>query len=156
MLGDDPGLIPAAVTELLRRFPIATSSRVVGADMDFHGAPLKEGDMIVIPSALHGLDDRENPDAMRVDFQRPESRHSTFGAGVHRCPGSFLARAEIRITLEEWLKRIPDFAVKPGTQIRYRGGVVASIEALPLLWSAAPDTITNGTAPNSKGGTYGD
>ena len=35
--------------------------------------------------------------------------------GPHRCVGSNLARLELRATLDEWLKRIPDFGLKPGT-----------------------------------------
>lgn len=130
----DPGLVPAACDEFLRRFPLATSARVVAADKQYGGVLLKEGDMIVIPSALHGLDERENPDPMTVDFHRKNIRHSTFGAGVHRCPGSYLARVEVAIAVTAWLKRIPDFAVEPGFEVKWRGGVVGSIEALPLCW----------------------
>lgn len=136
-LVDDPSLIPSAIDELLRRFPLAASTRVVDRDVDFGGAPMKAGDMLVIPSALHGLDDRENDDPLEVDFNRAALNHSTFGAGPHRCPGSNLARAEIRITLETWLRKIPEFSVQDGATISYHGGVVAAMDALPLAWDPA-------------------
>ncbi len=71
---------------------------------------------------------------MEVDFRRESPKHSTFGHGVHRCPGTHLARTEIRITLEEWLARIPEFEVAPDQEIHYQGGIVGCIEALPLVW----------------------
>ena len=58
----------------------------------------------------------------------------SFAGGVHSCMGAHLARLEIRIGLEEWLKRIPDFSVKPGTAIEYRPGGVVGPEYLPLVW----------------------
>ena len=130
----DPALLAPAVNELLRRYPLVTATRVVARDMVFGGAELKEGDMIVLPTILHGLDERENACPMDVDFKRGPGEHSTFGRGHHFCPGSYLARAEVRITLETWLRRIPEFRVKPGAQVRYRAGLVSTIEALPLVW----------------------
>jgi cytochrome P450 len=87
-----------------------------------------------MPTALHGLDDRENEDAMRVDFDRTSVRHSTFGNGAHKCPGAHLARTEIRIALEEWLKRIPEFEVEPGIKLTFTCGINGSLDALPIVW----------------------
>jgi cytochrome P450 len=56
---------------------------------------------------------------------------------VHRCPGSLLARTELRIFMEEWLKRIPDFKIKPGEVPAVRAGVNATIYSLPLVWEVA-------------------
>jgi cytochrome P450 len=64
--------------------------------------------MILLPTTLHGLDERAFPNPLEVDFNRPTPMHSTFGNGPHRCPGSNLGRTEIKVFLEEWLKRIPD------------------------------------------------
>ena len=61
--------------------------------------------------ACYGLDEALFPDALKVDFDRPAQPHAAFGNGPHRCPGSFLARTEIRVFIEEWLRRIPDFSV---------------------------------------------
>jgi cytochrome P450 len=69
-----------------------------------------------------------------VNFQRRTPIHSTFGNGAHRCPGSLLARTEIKIFLEEWLKRIPDFQIEPGKECGVRAGVNATLFELPLVW----------------------
>ena len=133
-LVEHPERIPAAVEELLRRFPVVNQGRMVVADMDYKGVSMRAGDQIIMPTTLHGLDDRKFDDPLRVDFSRPMPIHSTFGNGVHRCPGSLLARTELRIFLEEWLKRIPDFSIKPGATVGIRAGVNATIYSLPLVW----------------------
>ncbi|MNP71237.1 Camphor 5-monooxygenase [compost metagenome] len=63
--------------------------------------------------------------------------HAAFGNGPHRCPGSFLARTEIKIFLQEWLKRIPDFEIKAGDQPRCASGMVNGVLHLPLQWKVA-------------------
>ncbi len=130
----DPELIGPAVEELFRRFPIVTMAREIREDTVFDGALLKKGEMIIAPSMLAGLDDRVNKCPMDVDFRRTAIDHATFGYGHHFCPGSHLARKEVRIMLEEWLARIPDFQVAEGTQIRFLGGGGGSVTALPLTW----------------------
>lgn len=135
-LVNDPALIPSAVDEMVRRYGLVIIGRLVKEDMVYEGLQFKVGEMIIIPSPLHGLDERENDKPWEVNFARQNSGHSTFGHGPHRCPGAHLARTEVIITLEEWLARIPEFSLAPGLQIRFRGGVVACIEALPLVWNA--------------------
>ncbi|WP_324741678.1 cytochrome P450 [Tsuneonella sp. CC-YZS046] len=133
---DDPELIPGAVNELLRRFPLVSMAREVRNDIEWHGASLKKGDMIICASPLVGNDERLNPDPMNVDFRRKRGHHATFGMGQHICPGAHLARVEMRITLAEWLARIPHFDVAPDTDIVMRGGIVGSMDSLPLIWAA--------------------
>jgi cytochrome P450 len=134
----DPALIPSAVEELLRRFPIVTMAREVKHDMEYDGVFLMQGDMIATPTPLGGLDERDNGCPMDVDFHRRSRQHATFGNGPHICPGSFLARTEIRITLEEWLKRIPEFSLAPDHQVSFAPGGVAGVNALPLVWNVTP------------------
>lgn len=114
-LVDQPALIPKAVDELMRRHGIVNLGRVVTRDCEFKGVQLKKGEMVQVPNALLGLDESRFDDPMTVDFNRPSLIHGAFGTGPHRCPGAYLARTEIRIFLEEWLKRIPVFSIKPGT-----------------------------------------
>jgi cytochrome P450 len=134
-LHDAPEQIPAAIEELVRRFGIVSIARLVTRDLDFHGAPLHCGDMILLPTVLHGLDERENADPTRVDFGRSHARHSTFGQGAHHCVGAQLARTELRVTVEEWLSRIPEFEVAPGATIACQGGIVGCVSELPLVWT---------------------
>jgi len=131
---DNPSLIKKAVEEYLRRFPLTSDGREVKEDIVFEGVELKKGEMVVLPAVLHGLDERENACPMTVDFNRQKCSHSTFGNGAHLCPGAHLARTEIRIVLEEWLKRIPNFSVAPGAEITYICGIVAALDKLPLVW----------------------
>lgn len=134
---DRPELIPNAIEELLRRFPIILAAREVASDFEFRGVTLKKGEMIVAPTALAGLDERQFANPLIVDFQRPKPIHMTFGGGAHRCMGSMLARTELRIFLEEWLKRIPDFEIAPGADVSVSARSVATITTLPLIWKAA-------------------
>jgi len=134
-LAQDAARIPAAVDELFRRYPVVTVAREVVADMEFEGVKLKRGDMVALPTALHGLDANEHDAPLDFDMNRENRANSTFGGGVHRCPGAHLARAEVRLTIEEWLKRIPAFEVEPGAEIRFASGIVGVVEALPLRWS---------------------
>ncbi len=130
----DPALIPDAVMELLRRFPIVADAREVRHDQDFEGVHLKEGDMILAPTVLHGLDAAEYDSPFEVRIGRKTPRHTTFGKGVHICPGQYLARLELRILLEEWLRRIPDFSIEPGTTIAYSGGIDLTVKPYVLTW----------------------
>jgi len=134
-LVEKPKLIPAAVEEFLRRFPIVQNGRLVVSDYEFRGVAMKAGDVVIMPGVLHGLDDRIHADPLAVDFKRPRGTHSTFGNGAHHCPGAMLARAELRLTLEEWLARIPDFAVPDDDPPVMQGGIVGCVLRLPLCWA---------------------
>lgn len=127
---------PGLLEELLRRFSIPSLARSATCDLEFHGVKIKKGERLMLPTIVHGLDESRWNDAMKVDFKRQARDHMAFGNGTHRCPGANLARAEIRIFLEEWLKRIPDFAIDPTKKVRYQSGSVAGILTLPLVWSA--------------------
>ena len=132
-----PERIPDAIEELLRRYPLVVDGREVVRDTEFAGVPLKQGEMILMPTVLHGLDERENDRPMEVDFNRQAMHHMAFGNGAHKCPGAHLARTEVRITLEEWLARIPEFRLAPQAELIFTSGVVGSINALPLEWEPA-------------------
>ncbi len=131
---EDPERIPKAVEELLRRFPVSTLARIVARDEEFHGVQLKEGDMVVVPTMAHGLDEREFDDPTAVDFDRRVRFQGAFGNGPHRCLGSMLARVELQAFLRVWLERIPDFRVKPGVELTVDRGNVSALHDLPLEW----------------------
>src|ERR1700739_3389238 len=95
---------------------------------------MKGGDVVIMPGVQHGLDERVHDDPLSVDFHRTSRPHSTFGNGAHRCPGAMLARAELRITLEEWLARIPEFEIAPDDRVVMQGGIVGCVLRLPLQW----------------------
>lgn len=137
LLVERPDMISPAITEFLRRFPMVTMIRLVVKDFELDGAQLRSGDLLALPSILTNLSPDEYADPLAVDFERPTGMNATFGNGVHRCPGSPLARLEIRVILEEWLKRIPEFEYDTVKGVRHSGGFVGTIDALPLRWDVA-------------------
>ena len=134
-LATQPQLIPAAVEEFLRRFGIPNTARLVTHDLVLDGVQLKAGEQVLLPKVLHGLDERLYANPLQVDFARPAHRHAAFGDGPHRCVGAGLARMELRVFLEEWLRRIPAFEVTPGDRPRTSSGAVNGMLYLPLSWS---------------------
>jgi camphor 5-monooxygenase len=134
-LAADPTLIPAATDEFLRGLATVVIGREVAADTELAGAHLKKGDMVITLTALHAIDEQAHPTAMDIDFHRPSVANSTFGHGVHRCPGAHLARAEILITLQEWMARIPEFELDTDSPpVKFSGGLLGYMDHLPLIW----------------------
>jgi cytochrome P450 len=134
-LTENPSSIGRAQEELFRRFSIVSTARAVTHDLDYGSVRLKQGDMVLAPTPFVSTDEELYPDPFTVDFNRRQGfAHAEFGRGPHICAGANLARAEIAITLEEWLKRIPEFELVPDTQIVFNGGIVGTIDSLPLRW----------------------
>ncbi|MDX2276884.1 MAG: cytochrome P450 [Hyphomonadaceae bacterium] len=129
-----PADIPRAVDELLRRYPIGVLGRIVTRDCEFHGAQLKAGDTMLAPTMSFGLDDRQFDRPTEIDLGRSRKAHLSFGAGPHRCVGALLATIELRVFLEEWLRRIPEFQLKPGEPAQALSGYVIGIPRLRLVW----------------------
>jgi cytochrome P450 len=129
-----PDDMNAITEEMLRMWAVTFSGRSLRKDLELRGVRMKAGDkvMSVLPACNYDAEVFANPTV--VDFDRTRKPILSFAGGVHSCMGAHLARLEIRIGLEEWLKRIPDFAVKPGTTIEYRPGGVVGPEHLPLVW----------------------
>ena len=132
-----PDLIVNAADELIRRHGLVATARLLTRDVDMHGAAMKAGEQIILPNSFVGLDATLFPDPWTVDIERKGAgRHAAFGNGPHRCPGANLARLEIRLVIEEWLARIPDFALDPDRSPAFGSGVVGTVNALPLVWEA--------------------
>jgi len=136
LLVERPQLIPSAVGEFMRRFAVTNPGRVVTRDLVYKGVQMKQGDMVILPTFLHGLDERIFEDSMDVRFDRPPRPNSAFGGGDHRCPGANLAQVELKVFLQEWLARIPDFRLAPGTTPGLRAGVNGSFHFLQLSWES--------------------
>jgi cytochrome P450 len=133
-LVEDPAQIPGAVEELLRwETPVMAVPRVVTRDIRVRDFDIKEGELVTLLVGAANLDDGEFPDSMRVDFGRESNRHLAFGAGAHRCLGSHLARMELRVALEEWHRRVPEYAIEAGETPRYSPGI-REVQYLPLVW----------------------
>ena len=133
-LREDPLKLKRGAEEIFRRFPVVSDARTVAYDMEFHGVQLKRGELILLPTVLHGLDERVNHNPWDLDFSRGSPHHSTFGQGPHRCAGMHLARLEVIVTLEEWLKRIPEFRVVPGSKPAFLAGIIGTVKNVQLEW----------------------
>lgn len=136
-LVEDPSLVPGAVEELLRRHPTVTAGmgRVCIQDTQLGPASIKAGELLMSPSAMMNFDDEAYPDPLKVDFHRKVNSVGTFGQGAHRCVGANLARSELTIFIEEWLKRIPEFELADD-DIAFQPGVNISYNHLRLRWPA--------------------
>lgn len=133
-LRDNPDLWPTAIEELLRAYSPVTMARVATEDVELQGCPIKAGEKVLLnfPAANRDPEVFERPD--EVDFDRPENRHVAFGAGIHRCAGANLARMELRVAIEEWLRRIPEFRLEPGTEVTWAGGQVRGPRTCPVVF----------------------
>jgi len=131
-LAADPALIPTAVEEFLRAYSPVTMAREVVKETDINGCPFKPGQMVFLsfPSANRDPAVFVDPDKVLID--RAENRHSAFGLGIHRCLGSNLARLELRVALEEWMRRIPDFSLRDPGAVTWSQGTVRGPRRLPV------------------------
>lgn len=131
---DDDAFVRNAIEEMVRRHGLANTARVIASDFDYKGVSFRAGDRILPANLFVGVDDRLNPDPLVVDFSREKPVHAAFGNGAHACPGAVLARREIRIFLQEWLSRTPDFRIRPGTSPVLATGMVNGVLRLELVW----------------------
>ena len=134
---EHPEVIPTAVEELLRwESPVPGGPpRVATQDVEFpNGQTVAEGTAILVSYGAANVDPAEYPDAFDVRFDREKNPHIAFGGGVHRCLGSHLARRELRVTLREWHRRIPEYRIKPGHEdLQYPPGL-RHVKDLTLAW----------------------
>lgn len=134
LVRNDETMVPPFVEEVLRLYSIVSTGRVVTRDADFAGCRMKAGDRVLVATGPANRDPRQFENADRFNPYRDPNRHIAFGAGPHRCIGSHLARAELRVALEEWHRVIPEYRLAEGTDIRWRPGGIAALDRLPLVW----------------------
>lgn len=131
---DTPENINNVVEELLRVFSVTFSGRTLLKDVEIRGVKMKKGDRVtsVLPACNYDAEIFPNPE--EVNFHRPRKPILAFAGGVHSCMGAHLARLEVKICIQEFLRRIPEFTLKPGTQIVYWPGGVVGPKSVPLAW----------------------
>jgi cytochrome P450 len=128
----EPELMPTAIEELLRAYSPVTMARRLTEDKEYKGCPMKAGERILMnfPGANRDPEVFENPDEVILD--RAINRHVAFGAGIHRCAGSNLARMELRVSIETWLERIPEFEIADAAGVSWAGGQVRGPRTIPV------------------------
>jgi len=127
---------PLFLDELTAPLPVVGTRFLLAGDEGRHAAVVRRirpGEMVMSPPPMMNFDDAAYPDPLSVDFSRRIHSLGSFGQGPHRCVGATLARSELGIFLEEWLKRIPDFEVAQPAP-RFQGGVNISYAQLNLRW----------------------
>jgi hypothetical protein len=129
----EPKLIPVAVEELLRVYAPATMARVTTCPVTLGGREIPEGDRVLLPYPAANRDPEvfDDPDTFLVD--RARNRHLAFGTGVHRCLGAGLARLELTVTVEEWLRAMPAFLVPDPGGVTWSAGAVRGPESVIFL-----------------------
>lgn len=128
----EPELMSSAVEEFLRAYAPVTMAREIVKDTEVAGCPMKTGNMVLLSFPAANRDPDMFPEPDKVILDRKENRHAAFGLGIHRCVGSNLARMEIVVALEEWLKRIPEFGLDG--DVAWSEGTVRGPRALPLVF----------------------
>lgn len=135
LLSDPDTYMPRAIEEFARVYaPVVALGRTCTKDVEIGGRQLKEGDFIMMLYAGASRDPRVVEDPKTIDITRETVLHSAFGVGIHRCIGSNLARLELRATFEEFLRRIPEYKVKPGGEPTYVSGFLRSMRSVTFEW----------------------
>jgi cholest-4-en-3-one 26-monooxygenase len=132
LLLDDPSLVPDAVEESLRMFPaFAHFRRTATCDTELHGQRISEGEKVVMWYVSSNRDETRYEDPDRFDLRR-KAEHQAFGAGGrHFCLGTALARLELRIMIEETLKRFPKMTIDGDPQF-VESPFVNQLKTLPV------------------------
>ena len=131
-LAAQPGLLPTAMEEFLRAYAPVTMARLVRDDTHWRGADMKADDWILLSFPAANRDPAQFDRAGEVVIGREVNRHAAFGLGIHRCIGSHLARMELRVALETWLERIPEFTLDDPAAVRWSAGQIRGPRSLPL------------------------
>ena len=128
----EPELIPTAVEEFLRAYAPVTMARVAVADTEVGECPVSAGDKVLLSFPAGNRDATMFERADEVLIDRTKNRHFAFGIGIHRCLGSNLARMELRVAIEAWLHRFPNFALVDGAEVRWTGTQVRGPRTVPV------------------------
>ena len=130
---NDSLLWQTASEEVLRYYAPVSMARQVVKDVEVAGCPMRAGEQTLInfPAANHDPEAFENPEEFQIDRMR--NRHVAFGMGIHRCVGSNLARLELLVGLQEWIKAFPRYTLDPARETLWANGQVRGPRNIPVL-----------------------
>ncbi len=154
LLRRSPELIPDAVEELLRLDgPFVAIGRTAMCDTEIDGHGIEAGEKVLIYWASANRDDGEFACPAQFDLDRASNRHLAFGAGPHRCAGSSLARMNLRIAVEEVVRRLDHIALDPSAgPIEYHSVLNRAPLAVPITFTPGPRV---GSAPSAQADDLG-
>jgi cytochrome P450 len=133
----EPALMATAIEEFLRVFAPVSVARLVIRDQEVGGCRFAAGEMVLLPYPAANRDPEKFLRASEVVLDRQENRHATFGLGIHRCIGSNLARMELKVAIETWLQRIPEFELDEGAELKWSRGLVHGPRSVPVRFCSA-------------------
>ena len=145
-LRQHPEVIPRAVEEFMRFVtPTRSHTRTVKADVTVEGQLLKAGDRVHLNwvGANHDPAVFERPDEIQIE--RQPNRHMSFGFGSHTCVGIHMARAEMKVALEEVLDAMDDIRVSDPDQIVEHPGSTWGIGNLPVVFTPRHTGVDTGS-----------
>jgi len=131
---DDPELMAPAIEEMLRQqTPVMMVPRVIAQDYELDGVKMAAGDSATLLIGAANCDEAEFESSGDVVLDRSANRHLAFGGGPHRCLGSHLARMELKVALQEFHQRIPEYEIVAGTDVHFSPGI-RQADRLPLVF----------------------
>jgi cytochrome P450 len=129
----NPEMIPDAIEEMMRGYAAVTTFRTCVNQVELGGVTFMPGDKIAMPTCLAGRDPEQYADPDSIILNR-KARYLSFGFGPHLCVGMHLARREMRIAIEQFLKIIPEFRIADGAVVEsHLGGIIQPV-TLPFVW----------------------
>ena len=130
---NDDLLWQTANEEVLRYYAPVTMARKVVNDTEVAGCPMRAGDqtLVTFPAANHDPSAFEDAHIFKLD--RENNRHVAFGLGIHRCAGSNLARLEMLVAFQEWLRAFPNYSLDPSKKTTWANGQVRGPRQIPVL-----------------------
>jgi cytochrome P450 len=130
----DPKLWPSAIEELMRfESPVTQGFRHVVDDVDLPSGTMKAGTNAIVWWAAANVDHDAFEDPLSIRLDRTPNAHICFASGWHRCLGSHLARMELRVAMDVWHSRIPNYRIPDGVELTYSVNPRAP-HHLPLVW----------------------
>ena len=133
----DPSILPNAIEEMLRwTSPVKNMARTLTADIEFHGAQLKQGEKILLLFESANFDEKVFDQPEKFNIDRYPNNHVAFGFGTHFCLGNQLARLELALMQERLLRRLPDMALASGDALPLRpANFVSGLESMPVVFT---------------------
>ena len=132
---DDSSCLDTAIDETVRlHAPVVAVGRTATADVEVCGVEIGAGERVALNYAAASRDPDVCSNPRKFDVRRKEVVHTAFGVGPHRCIGENLARLEIRISIDEFLKRVPEFGLAPGKPPEFESGQLRTMKHLHLNW----------------------
>ena len=136
-----PELTGTVANELLRLYSVANSVRTATRDTSIANTSIAAGDRLLLCLSIADRDPATYPDPTTLRLNRPPNPgHLAFGYGPHRCLGARIATHALTAALREWHHRIPSYTIPDHVTIHTGGGMVSTLDALPLTWPTPPTT----------------